>query len=77
MEKPASIRRRELKETIAKALNEAQLPPYVNAEILSEFLQQSVDLIERQYHQDLKKWEQIQKGEEQKQVNEEPVEETQ
>lgn len=63
MNKPASIRRRELRDTIAKALNEAQLPPYVNAEILSEFLQQSVDLTERQYRQDLKEWKAAQQKE--------------
>ena len=57
MDKPASVRRVELKKEIVTLLNEAKLPPYVLEPILVDILDEIRSAIEMQYKSELAQWE--------------------
>lgn len=72
MDKPASIRRVELRKTIMEAIDNSKLPPYVVTEVLKGILNVSVRNEEYQYRADLARWNE---QKEQQPVEEVPTEE--
>lgn len=65
MDKPASVRRVELRQTLIRDLNASNLPPYVLGEIVSSVLTEINDKIDLQYKADLQAWVQAQRKEKQ------------
>lgn len=61
MDKPESVRRVELKNTLEATIAQAKLPPYVIAEILAYLLQKENAATERQYATERAAWVQAQK----------------
>ena len=63
MDKPASVRRVELRKKIIADLNAARLPPYVIDSILEKIIAETKGNVEMQYRRDLAEWEEEQKKE--------------
>lgn len=64
MSKPASIRRMELINQLAKDINESKLPPYVVEPILADLMRQARENTIRQYQADMAQWKEAEETEE-------------
>ena len=55
-QKPASVRRMELINTLSQAINTSRLPPYVIEPILADLMRQARANTMRQYQADMARW---------------------
>ena len=61
MDKPVTVVREELKETITNAVNGSNLPAFVVADMFEKFLAELKQLERQQYQNDLQSYQQSQK----------------